>query len=138
MRGHSEKLFLKNIPALVRYIACTNARFLRCVGVPIEPPKVGSMVGVRAEGGGFWIARVDGFNGKEEVVHITLILFGVPHTILTIPQDVQWLDEIKSHENYFVLLDWFDTISIFAIIKTGVQMDNMKSIFFYAYSVEFV
>eukprot|EP00026_Physarum_polycephalum_P003057 Phypoly_transcript_03066.p1 GENE.Phypoly_transcript_03066~~Phypoly_transcript_03066.p1 ORF type:complete len:580 (-),score=103.49 Phypoly_transcript_03066:844-2463(-) len=81
----------------------------------IETPRIGQMVAVRAEFGGFWIARVVGFNGKEEV-------------------DVQWLDEIKSHLNFFVLLDWYDTISINAIFKSKVKIENMKKIGIYKLS----
>jgi len=75
----------------------------------MEPPKVGQVVAVRAEGGGFWLARVTGFYSDVEV-------------------DLQWMDEIKSHHNYFVQLDWYDTISILAVFKTNVKMDNLKKI----------
>lgn len=38
------------------------------------------------------------------------------------------MDEIKSHGNFFVLLDWYDTISLYAIFKTRITMENMKNI----------
>lgn len=38
------------------------------MGTGPRMPRIGETVAVRAEGGGFWLARVEGFNGETEVV----------------------------------------------------------------------
>lgn len=93
----------------------------------MESPRVGQMVAVRAQEGGFWLAKVVGFNGSDEVVSFYLASV-FPFIRYLLSQDVQWMDEIKSHHNFFVLLDWYDTISLRAVFKSRVKIDNMKSI----------